>query len=189
MTKEEIAQNEQFLLLLQCFPLFVIGYPFNYRDFLFSDQSCLLQICFVGKQPVAWEYCYVEYWCEKTRKCMSRWTGRRDITTKLLKTALNPNQSINQCCRFVVCGKGLNCSIELDLIDVDYINIYKIWCNSLWLHLKIPVKGLVTVRNCFGLGPTLSAPMAILRFLQIKLISGESACNELVHLKSALFYS
>ena len=27
MTKEEIDQNEQFLLLTQCFPLLVIGYP------------------------------------------------------------------------------------------------------------------------------------------------------------------
>ena len=29
--KENIAQNKQFLLLTQCFPLLVIGYPFNYR--------------------------------------------------------------------------------------------------------------------------------------------------------------
>ena len=40
MTKEETAQNEQFLLLPQCFPLLVIGYPFNYRDFLFFDKIC-----------------------------------------------------------------------------------------------------------------------------------------------------
>ena len=38
VTKEEIAQNVQFLLLPQCFPLFVIGYPFNYGDFLFFDK-------------------------------------------------------------------------------------------------------------------------------------------------------
>ena len=38
VTKEEIAQNEQFLLLPQCYPLSVIGYPFNYRDFLFFDK-------------------------------------------------------------------------------------------------------------------------------------------------------
>ena len=44
VTKEEIAQNMQFLLFPQCFPLFVIGYPFNYGDFLFFD-SCLLQNC------------------------------------------------------------------------------------------------------------------------------------------------
>ena len=41
VTKEEIAQNEQFLLLTQCFPLLVIGYPFNYRDFSFLDKICL----------------------------------------------------------------------------------------------------------------------------------------------------
>ena len=39
VTKEEIAQNVQFLLLPQCFPLFVIGYPFNYKDFLFFDKT------------------------------------------------------------------------------------------------------------------------------------------------------
>ena len=41
VTKEEIAQNEQFLLLPQCFPLFVIGNPLNYRDFLSFDKICL----------------------------------------------------------------------------------------------------------------------------------------------------
>ena len=40
MTKEEIAQNVQFLLLPQCFPLLVIGYPFNYGDFLCFDKIC-----------------------------------------------------------------------------------------------------------------------------------------------------
>ena len=40
VTKEEIAQNEQFLPLPQCFPLLVIGYPFNYRDFLLFDKIC-----------------------------------------------------------------------------------------------------------------------------------------------------
>ena len=41
VAKEEIAQNKQFLLLSQCFPLLVIGYPLNYRDFLFFDKICL----------------------------------------------------------------------------------------------------------------------------------------------------
>ena len=48
VTKEEVAQNEQFLLLPQCFPLLVKGYPFNYRDFLFLTKyvkSRLLQKC------------------------------------------------------------------------------------------------------------------------------------------------
>ena len=40
VTKEEIIQSEQFLLLPQCLPLLVIGYPFNYRDFLFFDKIC-----------------------------------------------------------------------------------------------------------------------------------------------------
>ena len=34
-------QNEQFLNLPQCFPLLVIRYPYNYRDFLFSGKICL----------------------------------------------------------------------------------------------------------------------------------------------------
>ena len=38
MTKEEIAQNEQ-----QCFPLLVIGYQFNYRDFLCFDKIIYVQ--------------------------------------------------------------------------------------------------------------------------------------------------
>ena len=41
MTKEEIAQNEQFFLFPQCFPLLVIGYPFNYKDILLFDKICL----------------------------------------------------------------------------------------------------------------------------------------------------
>ena len=40
VTKEENAQNKQFLLLKQCFPLFVIGYPFNYRNFPFFYKIC-----------------------------------------------------------------------------------------------------------------------------------------------------
>ena len=28
------------LILPQCFPLLVTGYPFNYRDFLFFDKIC-----------------------------------------------------------------------------------------------------------------------------------------------------
>ena len=49
VTTEEIAQNEQFLLLPQRFPLLVIGYPFNYRLFFHLltkyVQSRLLQNC------------------------------------------------------------------------------------------------------------------------------------------------
>ena len=40
VTKEEIAQNVQFLLMSQCFPLLVIGYPFNYTDFPLLDKIC-----------------------------------------------------------------------------------------------------------------------------------------------------
>ena len=45
VTKEEIAENEQFLLLPQCFLLLVIDYPFNYRDFLFFDKICSV-VCY-----------------------------------------------------------------------------------------------------------------------------------------------
>ena len=51
---------------------------------------------FVEKQPVAWRVCCEEYWCEKTRTHMSRWTGCRDMTEELLNTGLNPNHSITQ---------------------------------------------------------------------------------------------
>ena len=40
VTKGEIAQSEQFHLLPQYFPLLVIGYPFNYKDFLVFDKIC-----------------------------------------------------------------------------------------------------------------------------------------------------
>ena len=40
VTKEEIAQNVQFLLLSQCFPLLVIGYPFHYRNFPLFVKIC-----------------------------------------------------------------------------------------------------------------------------------------------------
>ena len=40
MTKEEITQYEQFLLLPQCFPILVIVYQFNFRYFLYFDKIC-----------------------------------------------------------------------------------------------------------------------------------------------------
>ena len=46
VTKEEIARNEQLLLLPQCFPVLVIGYPFNYRDLCsIFWQSMLKVVC------------------------------------------------------------------------------------------------------------------------------------------------
>ena len=45
VSKEEIAQNVQFLLLPQSFPLFVIGYPFNYGDFIFFDKNMFKVVC------------------------------------------------------------------------------------------------------------------------------------------------
>ena len=73
----------------------------SFRRLTKVNATCLVHLppmglVYVEKQPVAWEDCCVEYWCENTRKCMSRWTCRRDITEKMLKTALNPNKSINQ---------------------------------------------------------------------------------------------
>ena len=67
-------------------------------------STCVIRLppmglVYVEKQPVAWEDCCVENWCGKTRKCMIRWTGRRDITQKLLKTALNPKQSMIWHCK------------------------------------------------------------------------------------------
>ena len=45
VTKEEIAQNVQLLLLPRCFPLLVRGYPFNYRDFLFFYKNMFKVVC------------------------------------------------------------------------------------------------------------------------------------------------
>ena len=53
VAKEEFAHNEQFLLLSQFFPLLVIGYPFNYRDFPCFDRirskSSAADFLYVGK--------------------------------------------------------------------------------------------------------------------------------------------
>ena len=43
--KEEIAQNEQFLFFPLCFPLLVIGCPFNYRDFFIFLQNMFKVAC------------------------------------------------------------------------------------------------------------------------------------------------
>ena len=51
--KRRNCSNEQFLLLPQCFPLLVIDYPFNYRDFPFFDKissSRLLRKCFMRER-------------------------------------------------------------------------------------------------------------------------------------------
>ena len=47
------------------------------------------QTVYVEKQPVALKDCCVEYWCEKGRKQMDRWTGRCDMNERLLKSVLN----------------------------------------------------------------------------------------------------
>ena len=43
---------------------------------------------------VAWKEGCVEYWCEKSRKHMSRWTGRRDMTETFVDNGVKL-QSIN----------------------------------------------------------------------------------------------
>ena len=48
-------------------------------------------LVYVEKQPVPWKECCVLYWCEKSRKHISKWTGCRDMTEKLLRKALNIN--------------------------------------------------------------------------------------------------
>ena len=62
-----------------------------------SPLSCVyMDNDYMGKQPVAWkEYC-AEYWLKELQESMNRCTGRSDITEKLLKTAFNTIQSINQ---------------------------------------------------------------------------------------------
>ena len=62
VTKEEIAQIEQFLLL-PVFPLLVISYPFNYRDFplfykIFS-KSYAAELFYEGKSYKARFYMFL----------------------------------------------------------------------------------------------------------------------------------
>ena len=59
----------------------------------FVFHQWVIIIC--GK-AVAWKVCCVEYWCEKTRKHISKWTGRRDMTETLLKTVnIKLNRKLN----------------------------------------------------------------------------------------------
>ena len=51
---------------------------------------------YVEKQPVAWKKYCAEYWSKELKESMDRCTGHRDMTGKLLKTALSTIQSINQ---------------------------------------------------------------------------------------------
>ena len=73
VAKEEIAQNEQFLLLPQCFPLLVIGYPFNHRDFLFFDKICsklsAAVLSYEGK-GLPFPTCRDTFWCIWSRQLL-----------------------------------------------------------------------------------------------------------------------
>ena len=62
-----------------------------------SPMGCLT--VYVEEQPDAWKVCCVVYWCGKTRKCMSRWTDRRDMTKKLLKRLLTLSLTWHFCSR------------------------------------------------------------------------------------------
>ena len=58
-----------------------------------SPMGCLT--LYVKKQPVAWKVCWVVYWCEKTQEMHEKVNWSPWYDWKLLKTTLNPNQSIN----------------------------------------------------------------------------------------------
>ena len=73
------------------FPTFVKSHC-DKRHYSFTNGL----IVYVEKQPVAWKVWCVEYWCEKAKKHMSRWAGRKDMTENNLKMVFYPNQSINQ---------------------------------------------------------------------------------------------
>ena len=76
-------------------PTFFLTFEKSHCDKLQSSSINGLTI-YAEKQLVAWKEGCVEYWCDKDRKYMSRWTGFRDITEQILKTALKPNQSLVQ---------------------------------------------------------------------------------------------
>ena len=60
---------------------------------------------------------------------MSRWTGRRDMTEKLLKTALNPNQSINQPYEKIVDSQvcSVNICQVISLESIGQVSTSKAW--------------------------------------------------------------
>ena len=101
---------------------FGMGLNFKYSDtgcqsrgFEFEQQFCLYSFrrftkvtvtslirlstngltVYVVKQPVVWKVCGVVSWSEKARKHMSMWTGRREMTEILLKTALKTYYILN----------------------------------------------------------------------------------------------
>ena len=75
------------------------------------------------------EDCCVEYWFEKTRKCMSMWTGRHDITEILLKAALNPIQSIK-----IILTKIWKTSInDSEIIGYSWKHCSKLSNSTLWV--------------------------------------------------------
>ena len=76
------------------------------------------------KQTVRWKVWCMEYWCEKDRKYMSRWTGRRDITYFFFKRCLNPDQSktsgVNWLITIIVTGKYSSSSLSYVVCLIDF---------------------------------------------------------------------
>ena len=90
------------------------------------------------KQPVAWKVCSLQNLCEIVGKHISRWTGGRDMTANLLKTALNSCQSINQS------EKVKETSVYLWLINIlernvycENFKMYFIKCIALFQYIKM----------------------------------------------------
>ena len=94
MTKEEIAQNVQFLLLPQCFPLFVISYPL-WRFSMFLQNKFKVFCCIIvvwGKGLIkSWIRLFLDHlrWAILITFCPS--SGIRPALTISFKHHLLPN--------------------------------------------------------------------------------------------------
>ena len=129
------------------------------------------------KQPVAWEVCCGEYWLEKTRKCMSRWTELPWFKWEIVKNGVKPqsiNRSINQSIN-VLDGVAFDLHSACDRFErlngrqlwplfSEYVNKLQVHVARCFLSCSMQCNGLWTVwrlccidgRNiaaaCFGVG-------------------------------------
>ena len=105
---------------------------------------------------------FVEYWCEKARKHVGRWTGSHDMTAKLLNTPLNSNQSsIKEMIKLTYCwdvwmfvGCTGGDSHSLFLFCISGLSVTVVWVSGredvftvLWQGLVCQV-WRVSVYNC-----------------------------------------
>ena len=91
-------ENRRSLVRSSARPIFFLRIDDSHCDRIYSSLTAFS--CFdngyVGKQPVALEEYFAEYWLKELKEAMDRCNGRSGITKILLKTALNTIQFIKQ---------------------------------------------------------------------------------------------